>query len=158
MARKLVAAARPAPFGIRDETRHDERVRSTWEIAFLKDRSVRDRRWPLAKERRQHVHSMIDRFDLSVAHDTIRQGSPYVLMLEKQAILFTRDAKRREAEAEMLAWVERARAGVEGVGPAGTPAVRRRRRSSEAHGRASSPPRPRSRSRAAEQCAREGRC
>ena len=32
VAAKLIAAARPAPFGVRDETRHDERVRSTWEI------------------------------------------------------------------------------------------------------------------------------
>jgi hypothetical protein len=31
-AEKLIAAARPAPFGVRDETRYDESVRSSWEI------------------------------------------------------------------------------------------------------------------------------
>lgn len=79
--------------------------------AFLRDPVARDRRWPLAKEHRRHVHSMIERFDLPVAHDTIRRGSPFVLVLEKQAILFAREAKRREAEAKALRWVERARAG-----------------------------------------------
>jgi hypothetical protein len=77
---------------------------------FLRDPVVRDRRWPLATERRRHVHSMIEMFDLPVAHDTIRQGRPFVLVLEKQAILFAREAKRREAEAKALRWVERARA------------------------------------------------
>jgi hypothetical protein len=79
--------------------------------AFLRDPVARDRRWPLAKERRRHVHSMIEMFDLPVAHDTVRQGSPFVLVLEKQAILFAREAKRREAEAKALRWVQRARAG-----------------------------------------------
>jgi hypothetical protein len=80
--------------------------------AFLRDPVARDRRWPLAKERRRHVHSMIEMFDLPVARDTIRQGSPFVLVLEKQAILFAREVKRREAEAKALRWVERARAGL----------------------------------------------
>ncbi len=32
-AKQIIAAAHLAPFGVRDETRYDERVRSTWEIA-----------------------------------------------------------------------------------------------------------------------------
>jgi hypothetical protein len=79
--------------------------------AFLRNPVARDRRWPLAKERRRHVHSMIEMFDLPVAHDTVRRGSPFVLVLEKQAILFAREAKRRAAEAKALRWVQRARAG-----------------------------------------------
>lgn len=77
---------------------------------FLQDPQARELPWPLAKERRQHIHSVIDRFDLPVAHDTIRKGSPFTLMLEKQAILFTREAAEREHQAKLLHALERSHA------------------------------------------------
>jgi hypothetical protein len=77
--------------------------------AFLRDRNARELPWPLAKDGRRHVHGMIERFDLPVAHDTIRKGSPHTLMLEKQAVLFSRETTERKREASLLAALERAR-------------------------------------------------
>ncbi|HVR02272.1 MAG TPA: 2OG-Fe(II) oxygenase [Polyangia bacterium] len=76
-------------------------------LTFLRDRNARDRAWPLAKEGRQHIHGIIERFDLPVAHDTVRKGSPFTLMLEKQAILFSGEAAERKREASLLAALER---------------------------------------------------
>ena len=42
--------------------------------AFLEDKSRRTFEWPLAKQRRQHVHSRIDAAELPVTHQTRRQG------------------------------------------------------------------------------------
>jgi hypothetical protein len=54
-ARKLADLGRPARFG-----RGEETVTA----------------WPLAKERRQHVHSRIDPAELPATHVTRRQGRP----------------------------------------------------------------------------------
>jgi hypothetical protein len=77
--------------------------------AFLCDRNARELPWPLAKDGRRHLHGMIERFDLPVAHDTIRKGSPHTLVLEKQAVLFSREAAQRKREASLLAALERTR-------------------------------------------------
>ena len=50
---------------------------------FLEDKSRRTFEWPLAKQRRQHIHSRIDAAELPVTHATRRQGSPYTLVLNK---------------------------------------------------------------------------
>ncbi len=78
-------------------------------VAFLRDRDARELAWPMAKDGRQHLHGIIERFDLPVAHDTIRRGSPYTLMLEKQAVLFAREAAKRKLEASLLTALERSR-------------------------------------------------
>jgi len=57
---------------------------------------------PLNKERRKHLHRKIDAAGLPVKHVTRRTGRPFVLVLEKQASLHTRDrALRKKALAQL---------------------------------------------------------
>lgn len=69
---------------------------------FLADPTARVLEWPIAKQGRQHLHHRLDGAELPVTHVTRRQGSPYVLVLQKTADLFEADARRRsEAEQEL---------------------------------------------------------
>ncbi len=72
---------------------------------FLGSRSQRTLEWPLAKDRRRHVHSRIDTAELPVRHQTRRQGRPYTLVLSKTDELFTRAAKARDEAVAGLAWL-----------------------------------------------------
>jgi hypothetical protein len=62
--------------------------------------------WPLAKERRKHVHGVIHSRDLPVLHKTRRTGRPFTLVLEKTAAVFERDAAERRLWAGELEWLE----------------------------------------------------
>jgi hypothetical protein len=73
---------------------------------FLEDPNRRAFEWPLAQQRRQHVHSRIDAAELPVSHVTRRQGRPYTLVLKKTDALFARERKawaRDQADLEWLA-------------------------------------------------------
>ncbi|WP_328337254.1 2OG-Fe(II) oxygenase [Streptomyces violaceus] len=73
--------------------------------AFLTSRTRRVMDWPLAKDRRRHIHSRIDLAGLPVSHTTRRQGRPYTLVLTKTNAVFTREqAARIRAETD-LAWL-----------------------------------------------------
>jgi hypothetical protein len=72
---------------------------------FLDDKSRRTFEWPLAKERRQHVHSRIDAAELPVTHVTRRQGRPYTLVLTKTDTLFTREHEARARDQADLEWL-----------------------------------------------------
>jgi hypothetical protein len=61
--------------------------------------------WPLAKQRRQHVHSRIDGAELPVTHVTKRQGRPYTLVLTKTDALFARDRQARARDRADLEWL-----------------------------------------------------
>jgi hypothetical protein len=61
--------------------------------------------WPLAKQRRQHVHTRIDAAEAPVTHVTKRQGSPYVLVLRKTDDLFVGEQKARGQAASDLKWL-----------------------------------------------------
>jgi hypothetical protein len=61
--------------------------------------------WPLATERRQHVHSRIDAAELPVTHVTRRQGRPYTLALNKTDELFVREQKARARDQADLEWL-----------------------------------------------------
>jgi hypothetical protein len=63
--------------------------------------------WPLAKERRAHVHRTMDSRDLPVRHETRRTGSPYTLVLEKTSALFQREAAARRMWQAELDWLRR---------------------------------------------------
>jgi hypothetical protein len=76
---------------------------------FLADRQQKSIEWPLAKERRRHVHGQLDGYELPVSHITRRVGSPFKLVLTKQKALFTREAKRRSELERDLAWLRRER-------------------------------------------------
>lgn len=68
----------------------------------------RDQRfeWPLAEQRRRHIHGIIDSHGLPVRHATRRQGSPYTLVLEKTRAVFEREAAARQSWADDLGWIE----------------------------------------------------
>lgn len=79
---------------------------------FLRAPQQRRLNWPLAEQRRRHIHGIIDSHGLPVNHATRRQGSPYTLVLEKTAAVFERDAAARRWWAEQLAWIETLSFGV----------------------------------------------
>jgi len=62
---------------------------------FLRAANEQQFEWPLAKNRRAHVHGMITSYELPVTHVTRRTGSPFTLVLTKTRALFTRDATER---------------------------------------------------------------
>jgi predicted 2-oxoglutarate/Fe(II)-dependent dioxygenase YbiX len=72
---------------------------------FLADPSRRTFEWPLAEQRRRHVHSRIDGAELPVTHVTRRQGRPYTLVLAKTDALFTGDLQSRASAAADLEWL-----------------------------------------------------
>jgi hypothetical protein len=74
---------------------------------FLVDPARRSFEWPLAKERRSHVHSRIDRAELPVEHQTRRSGRPYTLVLRKTDALFTREREARRHDQDDLDWLTR---------------------------------------------------
>jgi hypothetical protein len=75
--------------------------------AFLRDGSRTEHTWPLAKERRQHIHNAIERHRLPVTHVTTRRGSPYSLVLTKEKALFDREAALRVQHEKVLGWLRK---------------------------------------------------
>ncbi len=73
--------------------------------AFLADPSQRTLDWPLAEQRRRHVHSRIDAAELPVSHVTRRQGRPYTLVLQKTDALFTDELTQRATDQADLDWL-----------------------------------------------------
>ncbi len=69
---------------------------------FLSDPERTRYAWPLPKERRRHVHGVIDANGLPVSHVTHRAGRPHSLVLTKQRALFEREAEHRDAARAML--------------------------------------------------------
>lgn len=63
--------------------------------------------WPMAKDRRQHIHHMIDRMRLPVTHVTRREGSPYTLVLTKTKDLTRIEAGLRREHEQHLETIER---------------------------------------------------
>ncbi len=61
--------------------------------------------WPLAKDRRAHIHGMVDAHDLPVSHTTRRAGRPFTLVLMKTDALFERDAVERGFWRSELRWL-----------------------------------------------------
>jgi 2OG-Fe(II) oxygenase superfamily len=72
---------------------------------FLEDRSRRTFQWPLAKERRRHIHSRIEDAELPVTHVTRRQGRPYTLVLNKTDALLAREEEARARDETDLEWL-----------------------------------------------------
>lgn len=72
---------------------------------FLAAPDRRTLEWPLAKQRRQHVHTRIDAAEVPVTHVTKRQGSPYILVLRKTDDLFASEQKARGQAGSDLKWL-----------------------------------------------------
>ena len=45
-----------------------------------------------------------------MTHTTLRQGSPFTLVLEKQQALFARDAALRAQQQKLLSWLKKEQA------------------------------------------------
>lgn len=76
-------------------------------LDFLAAPDRRTLEWPLAKQRRQHVHTRIDTAEIPVTHVTKRQGSPYILVLRKTDDLFAGEQKARGQARSDLKWLAR---------------------------------------------------
>ncbi len=73
--------------------------------------------WPLAKDRRTHVHRRIDTAELPVKHQTRRVGRPYTLVLTKTAALFQHECQQRRRDEEVLGWLKQTVSHASGVEP-----------------------------------------
>ena len=69
---------------------------------FLQSTENQEHIWPLAKQRRRHIHDIIDRMAIPVTHTTRRVGSPHKLTLTKTQELFKQEAARRKKALEQL--------------------------------------------------------
>jgi hypothetical protein len=67
-------------------------------------------KWPLVKDQRFHIHRTIDSFDFPITHTTRRKGRPFMLVLEKTAELFERDAAERLSWQQELQWLNKTHA------------------------------------------------
>jgi hypothetical protein len=73
--------------------------------AFLADPTRQRLEWPLAEQRRRHVHQRLDATELPVRHETRRSGRPYTVVLSKTKELFEREARERKSWQADLAWL-----------------------------------------------------
>ena len=76
--------------------------------AFARDPARREHRFRVKKERRQHLHQLIDRLGLDMTHVTERQGSPQTLVCTKTLRTFERRCAQHQADVAamkaLLAW------------------------------------------------------
>ncbi len=73
--------------------------------SFLGNASKQRLDWPIAKEKRRHIHNILDDNELPVSHQTHRSGSPYTLVLTKLPALHAREAEERKAWQDDLEWL-----------------------------------------------------
>lgn len=73
---------------------------------FLHDPDQRVGRFPLRKDRRQHLHGQIDRQRLDVIHVTERIGSPQTLVCTKTDASYRRRLKQYNEDKQLLADLE----------------------------------------------------
>jgi hypothetical protein len=86
---------------------------------FAADRAERTLEWPLAKQRRQHIHSRVDMAELPIRHETRRTGRPYTLVLTKSRDLFALERRAREQDEADLRWLTADWTGARSPGPPG---------------------------------------
>lgn len=107
---RLRDAAEQAPEAPKDWTRAaklDCKCEDCRALAdFLRDPASRVGRFPLRKDRRQHLHGQIDHGHLDCTHETERRGSPQTLVCTKTQASFERKLKQYHADREMLAELE----------------------------------------------------
>jgi hypothetical protein len=79
---------------------------------FLRDPKQRVGRFPLRKDRRQHLHQQIDRHQCDCTHVTERVGSPQTLVCTKTQASYERRKKQFAVDTKLLAELETLAAGV----------------------------------------------
>jgi hypothetical protein len=70
---------------------------------FLNDANAQMARFPLAKDRRQHLHHVIDRNRLDTTHVTERRGRPYTLVCTKTQASYDRALQAHHVDLDHLA-------------------------------------------------------
>lgn len=95
--------------------------------SFARDPAGRVHRFRIKKERRRHLHNMIDRHQLDMTHETERVGSPQTLVCTKDRRTFDRRVNQyRDEIAAMRTLVKLApKAGEEALSKRMEAAVRR---------------------------------
>jgi hypothetical protein len=73
---------------------------------FLRNPTERVTRFPMNKQRRQHLHRQIDKHRCDVTHVTERKGSPQTLVCTKTQESYERRRKQYGADQELLAELE----------------------------------------------------
>jgi hypothetical protein len=73
---------------------------------FLRDPAERVGRFPLNKQRRQHLHQQIDKHRCDIEHVTERKGSPQTLVCTKTQDSYERRRKQYGVDQELLAGLE----------------------------------------------------
>ena len=73
---------------------------------FLTDPTRKTMDWPLAEDKRRHIHSMIDTTELPVHHQTRRTGRPYTLVLTKTDALLEQEQRERHRDTTYLVAIE----------------------------------------------------
>lgn len=91
---------------------------------FLRNPAAAVGRFPLRKERRQHLHQQIEHHQLDCTHETERKGSPQTLVCTKTQSSFERQLKQYKADCHMLSELD----AVAGSVPAARPKPKRARR------------------------------
>jgi hypothetical protein len=69
---------------------------------FLRAEDQVSKQWPLAADKRAHIHQILDGNELPVTHTTKRSGRPHTLVLVKTRALFEREAAERSAWQKAL--------------------------------------------------------
>ncbi len=77
--------------------------------------------WPLNKQRRRHIHGVLDSNDLPVRHTTLRRGSPHVLQLRKDQSLASRERDHQRKLKSMLSGFKTESRSVKTIDPSGLP-------------------------------------
>ena len=73
---------------------------------FLRDPALRVGRFPLRKDRRQHLHVQIDKHRCDLTHVTERAGSPQTLVCTKTQRTYERRLKQFDVDTTLLAELE----------------------------------------------------
>ncbi len=75
-------------------------------VVFLRDPEQRVGRFPLRKDRRQHLHQQIDKHRLDLTHVTERKGSPQTLVCTKTQASYELRLKQFAIDQKLLADME----------------------------------------------------
>lgn len=74
---------------------------------FLADPTQSEARFPLAKARRQHLHGKIDQHQCDCTHETLRVGSPQLLVCKKTNASYDRACRVYEQDLKHLSVIQK---------------------------------------------------
>jgi hypothetical protein len=107
-----LAAATREPVEAPTDWRRDAELKCACEdcralARFLADPGERAARFPLAEQRRRHLHDQIDLHQCDCTHETERKGRPYTLVCVKTSASYERRERRYQEDRNLLAGLER---------------------------------------------------